>query len=202
MMQCKRKERDQFEICVSRNRNPTGHTQEFFGFDGGPYPTPQEGLAAKRASERVKKKNSPQEPIRKGELFRRSASAFVSQTEEQESRIEMLEGTVEKLNLNVMTLQLQVKESMEWMKVEREEALTPGKGKGKGSKTGKGKGKGQGKGKGKGPSTSPTTKKKQNNSNGSSSTISYANHSCWAGGGDGYGYWDYGHDADYQHDHY
>ena len=75
-MQCKRKEGDQFEICVSRNRNPTGHTQEFFGFDGGPYPTPQEGLAAKRASERVKKKNSPQEPIRKGELFRRSVRLF------------------------------------------------------------------------------------------------------------------------------
>lgn len=183
---------------LSDNRNPTGHTKQHCGFDGGPYPNPQAGLSAKCAAEKERKQTSRANQQR-GDISQ--ISSFVSQTEEQESRIENLEGAVNILNIEKATLKQQVRELLEWMKAEKEKALTLGKGKGKGSKTGKGKGQGKGK---QGPSTLPTTKKKQNNSNGSSSssTTGYANHSCWVDGGDGYGYWNYGDDADYQQDHY
>ena len=191
--------RDQCEICLSNNRNPTGHTKEYCGFDGGPYPNPQAGLSAKRAAEKERKQTSRANQQR-GDISQ--ISSFVVQTGEQKYKIENLEGAVSILNIEKASLKQQVKELMEWMNAEKEKALKQRKGKGKGSKTGKGKGKGQGKGK-QGPSTLPTTKKKQNTSNGSSSsTTGYANHSCWVDGGDGYGYWNYGDDADYQQGHY
>jgi hypothetical protein len=92
MSKRKRTTRDNCSICQDAGRNPIGHSEQFCGYPGGPYPTPQEGTAAKRAADKgrfLAAKGKQQGGVQ--------IMNFLTELTSRDQKIKELEDLIEKL---------------------------------------------------------------------------------------------------------